>query len=255
MKQAEGFFGVPYLVINKNFDIQHYNKELEDVVGLSQNFLNMLDESSVKKVQHEVTPSKRKNRLEVTLLSPVKESMLFDLYIVWKNDLQATMMLIPKDEHLMAISASLARLQERLNSTNFELLEEKEKLQESIETNYRLSAPFIKISPDTAVIPLFGDINHKKMEVISEPILQKVQQADVERLLFDFTAVGDFENAGMEAFGNIVRSLIYMGHEIVIIGVTPDQARKINEWKIKLPLKFISSLQQAIHIKEGKGYK
>ena len=34
-----------------------------------------------------------------------------------------------------------------------------------------------------------------------------------------FTAVGDFEGEGDGILGDIIQSLIFMGHEIIIIGI------------------------------------
>lgn len=47
-------------------------------------------------------------------------------------------------------------LRSRLNATDFELLEEKEKLEEDISHGNRLSAPFIRLTSDTALVPLKG---------------------------------------------------------------------------------------------------
>lgn len=248
MKLAENFFSVPYLVINKQYEILSITKEMEELSASTSNFLELVDEGSISKVQEEVVPAKIKNKMEINIYQREREldPLLVDLYVNWKNDLQAELMILPKDQRVSDITVSLGKLRSRLNNTNFELLEEKEKLQEAIDENNRLSAPFIELSSTTALVPLFGDLNDEKMYTVSENLLESAQKADKETILVDLTAVGEIEHDGMIVFQNIVQSLSYMGIEIVVIGVKPDHAQRINQLQLKLGLRFISSLHQAV---------
>lgn len=248
MKQVDDFFAVPYLTINKHFEILTQSEELDEICKNRGNFLEMLDEASISKVQKEVIPSKSKNKLEIFLITREGERLLIDLYVKWTHDFQAEIMLIAKDRQLLSVTDSLAKLRTRLNSTNFELLREKEKLQEAIQQNYLLSAPFIRLSDDTAIVPLFGLMDKDKMDAVNLAIHESAQQEDVDTILFDFTGVGDLTREGILSFGHIARSLTLMGIEIIIIGVHPHQARKMKELEINLPLQFISSLQHAISL-------
>ncbi|WP_028783621.1 STAS domain-containing protein [Thalassobacillus devorans] len=248
MKLVENIFSVPYLIINRQYEVLYFSKEVEEITDLSSNFLELVDEGSISKVQEEVSPAKNKNKVEINIYQGERklDPLLIDLYIHWKNDLQAELLLIPKDQRISDITVSLGELRSRLSNTNFELLEEKEKLQEAIDENNRLSAPFIELSSTTALVPLFGDLNDEKMYTISDNLLEAAQQADKETILVDLTAVGDIHHDGIVVFQNIVQSLSYMGIEIVVIGVNPDHAQKINQLQLKLGLRFISSLHKAI---------
>ncbi|MFG6119604.1 STAS domain-containing protein [Thalassobacillus sp. B23F22_16] len=248
MKQVDEFFSVPYLLITKQFEILQYSTEVEDIFVMHHNFLKMCDEESVHKVRKEVVPGKSKNKIEINLVpsSANHDLLLVDLYVNWKNDLHAEMMILPKDQGMLDVTASLGQLRSRLNTTNFELLEEKEKLQEAMAENNRLSAPFIELSSTTALVPLFGDLNAEKINAVGDELLTSAQQSDIETILFDLTAVGEIEQDGVIAFQGVVQSLAYMGMEIVVIGVKPDHAQRINDLQLKLGLKFLRSLQQAI---------
>ncbi|WP_431804341.1 hypothetical protein [Halobacillus andaensis] len=55
-------------------------------------------------------------------------------------------------------------------------VEEKEKLEEAIEQNNRLSAPFIELTKDTALVPLFGDLTSDKMQAVEDYLLKASQK-------------------------------------------------------------------------------
>ncbi|MGP4077957.1 STAS domain-containing protein [Halobacillus sp. K22] len=248
MKQVDRTFPLPYYRINKNFIIYAYSKEAGDLHGVKEYLLDIFDDSSHAKIKDSVKPEIQKASLEVHL-KPVNEQDTIktaDMYVSWENDLYAEVLLHVKDEELSKVNQTLTQLRGRLNETNFELLEEKEKLDEAIEQSNRLSAPFIVLSPDTATIPLFGDITTEKMYAVEESLLKSSQREGIDRLLFDFTAVGEFNREGIRVLSDMMKSLFYMGLDISIIGIQPHQAKELNELKLPPEINYMHSLQQAV---------
>ncbi|GGF32283.1 hypothetical protein GCM10010954_34370 [Halobacillus andaensis] len=248
MKQAERSFPLPYFKINKNFIVQSFSKEASILCGTPENLLDIVDEESVDKVKKWVSPDLHNSALEIHLkpLNGEVEPLTADMYVTWNNDLYAEVIVMVKDEKLTKVTNTLHQLRSRLNETNFELLEEKEKLEEAIEQNNKLSAPFIELTNDTALIPLFGDLTSEKMQTVEDYLLQSSQKEDIDRLLFDFTAVGEMNREGVHVLANMMTSLFYMGTEIIVIGVKPKQAKQLYELDVPLEVKFLHSLQQAI---------
>ncbi|RWZ54924.1 STAS domain-containing protein [Halobacillus fulvus] len=248
MKQAEHGFPLPFYKINKNLKIEAYSQEALDLFGDQENLLNIFDEASVAKVKDWVRPEKEKVLVEAHL-RPVmdqKQPLTADLAVKWENDLHAEVLLLIKDEKLTKVTRTLNQLRTRLNDTNFELLEEKEKLEEAIEQNNQLSAPFIHLDHETALIPLFGELTEEKVYTIESHLLFTSQQSGVDRLLFDFTAVGDLEREGVQVFINVIHSLFYMGSEVIFIGVRPHHAKDLKDMELPAKVKFMNSLEQAI---------
>ncbi|ARI76652.1 STAS domain-containing protein [Halobacillus mangrovi] len=248
MKLVDRTFPLPYYKINKKYQIQSWSQEAEDLFGHQENLLDIFDEDSKSKVENWVNPEVQKASVEIHL-KPVNEEdgpLTADLYVFWENDLYAEVMLMMKDSRLIKVTKTMNQLRARLNDTNFELLDEKEKLEEAIEQNNRLSAPFIDLTEDTALVPLFGDITKEKMYAIEEYLLQSSQRDGIDRILFDFTAVGQVERDGIQVFNNMMTSVFYMGPEVVLIGIRPEQAKQLSEMSMLSDIKYINSLQQAI---------
>lgn len=249
MKRVDHSFPLPVFTINKNFILQSYSKEAEDSFVITQNFLDLFDEGSLSKLKKWINPEVKKVTLEVQLkpFGNARNPVTCDLHVKWSNDLHAEVLLILKDDQMERVTTMMNQLRARLNDTNFQLLEEKEKLEEALELNNRLSAPFITLTEETALIPLFGDLSLDKMDVVEEPLLQRVNQGGIERVLLDFTAVGDIPKDGAQALKSLTASLFYMGAAVVITGVRPEQVPKLQHIRFPIEVSYLHSLQQAIY--------
>jgi rsbT co-antagonist protein RsbR len=227
MKRVNHTFPLPYFTINKNFIIQSYSEEAEKIFSQVENLLHVFDEESVPKIKKWVVTEIQKLTLE-THLKPFdshENPVTCNLHVSWQNDLYAEILIIMKDDQLVKVSKTMDQLRSRLNDTNFALLEEKEKLEEAIQHGNRLSAPFISLSYDTALVPLFGKITVEKMYAIECQLLQSSQDEEIDRILFDFTAVGEMEQEGTQVLKKIMTSLFYMGVKVVIVGLQPKQVK------------------------------
>lgn len=245
MRQVDDKMPIPYLTIDKNYQILEYTKEATELMELHPSFLDLIDEGSHSKVKKWLHPETPKIKLEVNL-NKEDNSTLVNLYVNWINDLQAEVMIVPTQEGNQHVSSMLERLQARLNDTNFELLEEKDKLTDALNEINQLSAPYIELTHQTALIPLFGFIDKDKLEAIKEKVLVAAHNQDHECLLFDFTAVADLNKEGVQLLKDTFNSLIIMGKEIVVVGMKPNQAKRLHELRVQLDIKTMHSLQLAL---------
>ncbi|WP_226580298.1 STAS domain-containing protein [Halobacillus litoralis] len=248
MKRVERSFPLPHFTINKNFMIQTHSEESEKKLGVREHLLDFFDEESVVKIRKWVTPEVQKVTLEAHL-KPYGEKnapVPCDLHVKWDNDLHAEVLILTKDEQMEKVTKTMDQLRSRLNDTNFQLLEEKEKLEEAIQHANHLSAPFISLTSNTALVPLFGDITEEKMYTVESQLLHSSQQGDIDQILFDFTAVGTLEREGAQVLKNIMTSLNYMGSHISIVGVRPEQVKNIQAMQFPPQIQYINTLQQAI---------
>ncbi|MCD5325212.1 MULTISPECIES: STAS domain-containing protein [Pontibacillus] len=247
MRQVNNHFPVPSLTINKKYTILEYTQEASEMFHLTPSLWEIIEEASHKKVKDWIVPTLPKVKVEVNVITASKQVELVDLYVKWANDLQAEIMIIPKEGQNQHVSKMLDRLQNRLNETNFELLEEKEKLEDAIHQNNLLSAPFIQLTSEISLIPLFGDISEEKLFTIKDQVLLKAHTHETDCLLFDFTAVGEMHQDGVSVLKDIFTSLLYMGKKIVIVGIKPSQAQRLHHLQIRFNLSFVTSLQEALH--------
>ncbi|WP_163528853.1 STAS domain-containing protein [Halobacillus ihumii] len=248
MNQVDPAFPLPQLIINKNYKIKSFTEEAKEIFGQPSDLLELVDEDSILKVKQWVTPEHAKASLEVLVRPPSYSStpLTVDMHVVWEGELYAHVLIILKDEKLTKITNTLSQLRTRLNDTNLELLEEKEKLEEAMHQNNRLSAPFIKLTEESGLVPLFGDLNNDKIRAIEDSLLYTVRTKDVDRVLIDFTAVGDMQQEGIAGLKQIMTSLFYMGTELIIIGIQPRQAMLLHRMDAPLQVIYMNSLEQAL---------
>ncbi|UTR11483.1 STAS domain-containing protein [Evansella sp. LMS18] len=246
MQTALNHLPLSAVVIDRNFKILDSTSEAAALLGKADTFLSAVEEGSRDKVKRWVKPEEEKVTLEANLVTEQGEVIPVELAVGWGNDLYGEIIIFRKDRSIDEVSGQLANLRERLSETNFELLGEKEKLEEALQENNRLSAPYIQITDGVALIPLYGDLNEDKMNVIQNNVLASSKEQSTETLLFDFTAVGSIEASGVRMLKRMFASLCYMGNEVLITGVKPDQAKRLHELDIKLHIEFIHSLKAAV---------
>src|SRR5690606_18264026 len=141
----------------------------------------------------------------------------------------------------------LSDIQQRLASSDFELLEKKEELENVLKRLDQLSGPFIPLSDTLCMIPLFGDITADKINTISESSLQSVFRGNYEVILFDLTAVGEVHEGGIEKFIQLVKTLNFMtGNVIKLIGIKPNLAKKLKHHDLDQWVQFNHSLKEEL---------
>ncbi|KGX93038.1 hypothetical protein N781_13215 [Pontibacillus halophilus JSM 076056 = DSM 19796] len=241
-------FPLPIFVIDKRYHILYATEEAEREYTIHSSLLDFIDEGSLEKVKQWVSPDKGKQQFEIHVLNRHHNLVLVDAYVYWQNDLHAEIMFIQKDEQVSRVTEVLQRLQQRLNDTNFELLQKKEELEESLLHNYKLSAPFIGLSEGNALVSLYGELTEEKLQIVEESILKAAHESNADRLLIDFTAVGKIEDNGVQALHHLLLSLEYMGKELIVIGIRPQQARLLHKLKATMSVRYMNSLQQAITV-------
>ncbi|MDN4527281.1 STAS domain-containing protein [Fictibacillus fluitans] len=238
---------VPYFKINSDFQILNFSKQAEALFMVAEKFTSMVDEESVAKLENFLQTPNVAQPMEVSLKTKNHPLELFDLYISWDHYLNGHLVCIKKNDQNKNLENMVYRLQNRLSSTDFELFEKKEELERAMEEIDRLSGPFISLSDEVALIPMFGDITPRKINSIRENTLKNAYRQDLDTILFDFTGVGSITLEGLEQMESLFRALSYMGGiESVIVGVKPEHARQMHELNSEVEFSFLSTIQEAM---------
>lgn len=247
MRLVNNQMPLPYFKIDKKYHIIDYSPEAMEAFSFQSSILDFVEEGSKSKVEKWVTHTEPKHAIELNVVMKDGGISLADAYVNWMNDLHAEVILMEKQKQNEGVQSMLQRLQERLNETDFALLEEKEKVEETLRENYQLSAPCIRLTNQTSFVPLFGNLNEQKMSFVKNQILHSAHSKESERMLFDFTAVGEITSEGFTQLQDVFTSIEYMGKSIIVIGVKPPHARQIHQFKMHTTTTFLHSLEQAIH--------
>ncbi|MET3576748.1 STAS domain-containing protein [Bhargavaea ullalensis] len=242
---------LPYLKINRDGTIVSHSSLAGEQFDLrSGRIESIIDEESIKKLnQFSWLPEKEPITLELNLKTRENPLALFDVHLQWEADEHAAMVFVPKDPANEPLTQKLMAIQTRLAATDFALLEKKEELERVLRRLDERSGPFIPLTDTVCMIPLFGDITAGKIRVISRGCLQSVFEGDYETVLFDLTAAGDVDAAGIEMFIQLVKSLnLITGQPIKLVGIKPNLAKALPPHQLEQWVEFNHSIKEELRI-------
>ncbi|WP_211654710.1 STAS domain-containing protein [Planococcus alpniumensis] len=236
---------LPAFQLNNSFTVVDYSQEAEQLFGNPVRFFDLLDEGSRSKAERLLKTRGSKKPVELNFITAAG-FFLADVYYRWDSDFSLNLVLVPKDEQMAAITAQLIRLRGRLKETDYELLKEKERSDALLEKVRELSAPCIAIGAGYVLIPLFGNLDAKKVEAIRPHIVTRIYEYAAETVVVDLTAMGTVAQEGVSYLESLVQTLGVMGIDAVITGVKPEHAQKLHLLKREMNLRFEASLESVL---------
>lgn len=235
----------PYFLINTDFDILAFSECSRELFNLPSNLLELVDWDSKEKAISLFSNQRAKMEGELIMKTKVSPYALIDVSINWV-DSHGYVLCLEKDHRLEELENLVEKHRLRLSSTNMELLEKKEEIETSLKEIKRLSFPFIKLTFNAALIPIYGNIESDLIKVNSSRLLKTVNQGDYDQVFFDFNGVGYLTIEGVEAFKELVSELQLMGISPAIIGVKPDHAFFLHQVPLLNGLSFYNRLDKVI---------
>lgn len=238
---------VPYVKINKDGLIQDMSQKAIDLLdGQAETIHDCFDEESHNKLTKYMLPFKGEKSFEANVKGKDNPFVLCDIHISWEED-YAHVVIIPTGTHVSGLEEKLSELRMRLASTDFELFEKKEALEDAMKRLDELSGPFIPISEKMAFVPLFGDVTESKMMTVTGNVLKSAYEGHFEDIFFDLSATGEIDEAGVQKLSELFRMLHYMnGKPVNIIGVKPKLARQLHTFDIDWPVYYETSLKDVL---------
>ncbi|MGN1402161.1 MAG: Stressosome protein rsbRB [Bacillus sp. (in: firmicutes)] len=236
---------LPFIKMNKMGKILEYSHLAEEMFDIrSRNFIDIMDVESIRKLFTMTADEDGLFRLEVNLITNLGQIALFDIHMTPDEEGNANMILAPKERSNQKVLEKMEMLQQRVASTDFELFEQKEKMEQIIEKLNALSGPFLTLTEKIGYIPIFGDITPEKIFIIAENSLHTIFSGEYDEILVDLTAVGELPDNGLQKFTDFLKAVQLMtGNNITLIGIKPEQAERLNEYPLDGLVKFEHSLK------------
>lgn len=237
---------LPAFKLNNKLAIVECSEEARKLFGDCSVFLELLDEGSKEKARTFLSGNQSGEPLELNFVSADQKLFLGDVYSKWAGDFCLNIVLVPKDNRLLEITSQLLSLRTRLQETNYDLLLEKERTEELLLQVRQLSAPCIDLGQKHVLIPLFGDLDPRKIEVIRFHILNQIYETAAETVIMDFTAMEKLEQDGVDYLKSLMQTFQVMGIHGIVTGIKPQHAQQLHHLKTGLDLHFVSSLQTVL---------
>ena len=238
------FLPLPYFLIDRDYNILDFSRVSSETFYIGKNFLDLIDGESQRKTR--TILGNLESRATGELIMKTKESpyALFDISVNW-NENQGHIICIEKDHRLIELEGIVEKHRKRLADTNLELLEKKELVEKTLYEIKNLSCPFIKLTNNMALVPLFGNLDDELISQNEQRVLERSQNGDFQEVLFDFNGVGNLTIEGVEAFVALVKELQLMGLQPCIIGIKPNHAFYLNNSKTIPDVPFLNTLSKA----------
>lgn len=114
--------------------------------------------------------------------------------------------------------------QAELVSQQAKLLEEIHQQQSTIRS---LSVPVIPISNRSVVLPLVGELDAERLNVLQQRALQALKERSAKHMVLDITGVPIVDTAVAQGLLRVVRAARLLGAEVALVGVRPEVAESI----------------------------
>ncbi|KGP74282.1 STAS domain-containing protein [Pontibacillus yanchengensis] len=122
----------------------------------------------------------------------------------------------------------------------------KQTLKEATDSFLELSAPIVPLLDDMAVMPLVGDIDTYRAQVILDTVLNKSTQWKIGTLFIDLSGVTVVDTQVAQEIIKITNSLILLGVKPILTGIRPEIAHTMVQLGITMEVKTKATLKQAI---------
>ncbi|WP_186576058.1 STAS domain-containing protein [Aquibacillus kalidii] len=97
-----------------------------------------------------------------------------------------------------------------------------------------LSVPIIPINQSISILPLIGEIDEQRVEILKEKALNEVGENHIQKLMMDVSGVADMEDDVISQLLKLIDSTSMMGCETIITGLRKEVVLKITDLGIKL---------------------
>ncbi|MDT9024144.1 MULTISPECIES: STAS domain-containing protein [Rossellomorea] len=122
-----------------------------------------------------------------------------------------------------------------------------EQLKISEEKYLSLSTPVVPIFSDLAVLPLIGQVDEVRGEMMAEHVLLECKKLSIHKLIIDLSGVYEVNPLFQQGIMKLIDSLKLLGIEPILSGMRPEMSIEFVQMGINISsLKIYQSLNKAV---------
>lgn len=127
----------------------------------------------------------------------------------------------------------------------------KQKFHSQQELIQQLSVPVIPITESIGVLPLVGDIDSLRANLILETVPVRCKEEGINHLFIDLSGISSIDTMVLHELMKLTKILSFIGIEATISGLSPDTAQMITTLGISLGnVPTYSTLKQALSFQQ-----
>ncbi|MDO6658347.1 STAS domain-containing protein [Anaerobacillus sp. 1_MG-2023] len=238
---------LPAFLIDETLTILSQSENAAKAFSIHSSFLDLVDFDSRDKAVRMLRPSQDEVELELVMNTVQSPYSLFQVFAKWSSGV-GQIVCVRQDDRIEKLSTMLQKQRERLADTNFDLLDKKEELEAALMKIKKLSSPFLPISNNMGIIPLFGELEKELFLVNELNLLQILNNGKYERVILDFSGIGEIENSGVLPLLSFCSMLEVIGVSVVLCGLKPNHVLQLmkNDFELNQNFEVTGSLKDAV---------
>ncbi len=112
---------------------------------------------------------------------------------------------------------------------------------------HQLSVPIVRLSEKISILPIIGEIDEERAQLILEEALRKSQDFDLDYLIIDLSGISKLDQTISTYLIQFVLALNLIGVTPLISGFRPEMAAIIVDDKLTMPdVKTFVTVKQAL---------
>jgi rsbT co-antagonist protein RsbR len=120
---------------------------------------------------------------------------------------------------------------EQRSAEQEQLLQDNQQQREALR---RLSVPVLPISDEALVVPLVGELDDERLDMLRDRVLHTIERTKARRLLLDITGVPVIDTAIAQRMQQTIIAAKLLGAEVVLVGIRPEVAEALVSTNIDL---------------------
>ncbi|MDN4523113.1 hypothetical protein [Fictibacillus fluitans] len=238
---------IPYFEIDEQLNILSRSDKSCETFTTKENFLDLVDLESREKAIFLLVSEKLTHEIELVLQTLNSPYSLFSCSINW-DDGVGHLVCIEQTGKLKALESKVEQQCKRLAETDFELLEQKEQLEQSLKRVLELSANFIRLSEHAGLVPLTGELSPQLIQENHLSLTNAAHKGEFSIVFFDFSNLGKLTTDGLTSLKELIHSLNLVGVVCYVIGLKPSHASYLKNKDIYDKTYFLRNLDEFIQI-------
>ncbi|MGX4607904.1 STAS domain-containing protein [Priestia sp. JNUCC 25] len=110
-----------------------------------------------------------------------------------------------------------------------------------------LSVPIVRMTEEIGILPLVGDLDTKRAQILMENALAKGSDYHLKLLIIDLSAVPIIDTMVADQIFKVISALKLIGISVILSGIRPEIAQTMVNLGIEInSIKTFSSLHQAV---------
>ncbi|QHE53894.1 STAS domain-containing protein [Pontibacillus sp. HMF3514] len=112
--------------------------------------------------------------------------------------------------------------------------DEKRRMDDYEEKYLKLSTPIVPVKDNVAILPIIGEIDEKRANVLIEETLNEVNQLNIDWIVIDLLGVYNVDDLFMNHLQKLLESIIILGITPILTGIRPEFSMRATQMGLNI---------------------